>query len=221
MSTTYTHPSDKPQDSASGQPLSVTPPRWDNTDMQGVSYMVQFGLTQLRYIFNRYIRFRGNKASYLRHLGLHVGNGCQLIPPIKYFGTEPWLIEIGNRVTVTGNVFFVTHDGAHRVIDDAIPGMGRWGNRFGTIKILDNCFIGMNTLLMPGITIGPNSIVAAGSIVNKDVKPNTVAGGVPAHEICSLDEYTAKYKREMVPLTAKTRDELRKELTQKLWGEVR
>jgi hypothetical protein len=41
---------------------------------------------------------------------------------------------------------------------------------------------------MPGVTIGPNAVVAAGSVVSKDVPPNTVVGGVPAKRICSIDE---------------------------------
>jgi serine acetyltransferase len=74
---------------------------------------------------------------------------------------------------------------------------------------------------LPNVEVGPNSIVGAGSVVVRDVPQNTVAAGVPAKPICSLDEYVAKYRQRMVPITAKQRSDLRVELTSKLWGEVR
>ena len=63
------------------------------------------------------------------------------------------------------------------------------------------------------MTIGPNSIVGAGSVVNKDVKPNTVVAGVPAKDISCMDDFIHKYKQKMIPTTATNRKDLRKELS--------
>lgn len=158
---------------------------------------------------------------YLRRLGAKIGRGCAILNSIQNFGAEPYLIEIGDRVTLTAGVRLITHDGASRLFRDKLPNSSRYGNRFGTVVIRDESFIGYGAVLLPGITIGPNSIVGAGSVVNKSVPPNMVYAGVPARPICTLDEYVMRYQEKMIPLAASNRDELRRELTQKLWGEVR
>jgi len=115
----------------------------------------------------------------------------------------------------------VTHDGASRLFRDRLPGSSRYGNRFGKIIIKDNCFIGVSSVILPGVTIGPDSIVGAGSVVNKDIPPNMVYAGVPAQMICTLEEYIQNYQQKMIPIEATDRNSLRRELTLKLWGEER
>lgn len=200
---------------------STFKPNWRNSDSRQGSYLFQALWRESKALFLRYAYFRGNKAAYLRSLGVRIGEGCDILTQIKNFSTEPWLIELGNRVTVTQGVIFLTHDGSSRLFRQQLPNAGPWGNRFGTIRIHDNSFIGVNSILMPDIEIGPNSIVGVGSVVNKDVPPNMVVAGVPARPICTLDEYVDRYQQKSIPLTATTKAELRSELTQKLWGERR
>jgi len=163
--------------------------------------------------------YRGDRSAYLRHLGVRLGEQC--IIHSYSFGSEPWLVELGDRVVLAEGATFITHDGTHRIFRDRVPGLSKFGNSYGTIKVYNNCFIGMNTIILPDVKIGPNSIVASGSTVNKDIPPNTVVGGSPAKVICSLDEYVEKYKEKMFHISAVNRKELRRELTQKLWGEIR
>jgi acetyltransferase-like isoleucine patch superfamily enzyme len=177
-------------------------------------------IAALKEKFLQLIVFR-SLEDYLRYLGVRIGTNCSILNGVGHYGSEPWLIEIGNRVTITDGVTFITHDGSSRLFRQLLPDSSSFGNRFGTIRIYDNCFIGRNTILMPDIKIGPNSIVGAGSLVNKDVPPNTVFAGVPARQICTLEEYIQKYQQKMIPIEASTRQELREELTRKLWGEVR
>ena len=204
---------------AGSPPLS--PPQWDQTDRHGYLRGLRLLIQKLNGLFLRFVVFRGNKAAYLRHLGARIGPECEILAEVSAFGTEPWLIEIGRRVTITHGVTFLTHDGASRLFRQRLPGSSPWGNRFGTIWIGDNSFVGANALLMPGIRIGPDSIVGAGSLVTHDVPPNTVVGGVPARVLCSLDEYIARYQQKWVPVTAADRQALRRELTRQLWGEER
>lgn len=196
-------------------------PTWAHSDERRLGHLLQAAMNTASALFRRYILYRGNKAAYLRQLGVRIGVGCDLLNSIQDFGSEPWLIELGNRVTLAYGVVLITHDGSSRLFRQSIPGSSRWGNRFGTIQIRDNCFIGVNTIILPGVTIGPDSIVGAGSVVTKDVPPQSVVAGVPARTICSLTEYVNRYQQKMIPLTAVTSQDLRRELTEKLWGEVR
>lgn len=176
----------------------------------------------LKFDFNYYIRFRANKIAYLRHLGMRIGNNCLILTKINSLGSEPWLIEIGNHVKISVAVALITHDGSSRVFRNRFPEMNDvYGNRFGTIRILDNCVIGYGAIILPGVTIGPNSVVGAGSVVTKDIPPCVIAAGNPARNLCSLDDYIAGYQAKMLPLKAQDRITLRRELTTMLWGEER
>jgi acetyltransferase-like isoleucine patch superfamily enzyme len=186
-----------------------------------IKELAQLVTLQVQARFMRYIIYRGNKLAYLRHLGTHIGSNCSILTRIENFGSEPWLIEIGNRVTVTAGVIFLTHDGASRVFRQSILGSSQYGNRFGTIRIFDNSFIGVNSIILPDVQVGPNSIVGAGSVVTKTVPPNMVVAGMPAQPIYTLEEYIERYQSKMVPITASTRKDLRRELTQYFWNETR
>lgn len=59
--------------------------------------------------------------------------------------------------------------------------------QFSKVKICDNVFIGMLCMIMKGITIGENSIIAAGSIFTKDIPANCIAGGVPCKIIKTIN----------------------------------
>lgn len=176
---------------------------------------------RFRYYFTYYVLCRGSLIAYMRRQGMRIGEGCSFLCGVSNLGTEPWLIQIGDRVTLTKGVVLLTHDGSSRLFRDRIPGSSRYGNRFGTVVIHDECFIGVNSIILPDVSIGPNSIVGAGSVVNKDVPPNTVVAGVPAKPICSLEEYIEHYKEKMLSIEAQDRNSLRAELTRKLWGEER
>lgn len=131
-------------------------------------------------------------------------------------------MEIGDDVSITDGVVFLTHDGSSRLFRKDYPEMNpKYGNRFGTIQIHDNSFIGVHTILMPGIEIGPNAIIGAGSVVTHDVQPNSVVAGNPARTMTSIDEYLERYRKKSIPIEAIDRQSLRRELTRKLWGEER
>lgn len=66
---------------------------------------------------------------------------------------------------------------------------------FGKVKIGDYVYIGTNALIMPGVTIGDNVLVAAGSVVTKSIPSNVVVGGNPAKILCSIEEYYERNKK--------------------------
>lgn len=136
------------------------------------------------YVLNKYNDFTINE--YFRKQGALIGQHNRL--EIRSLGPEPYLIAIGNHCTVANNVSFVTHDGGVWVFTEEMPDL----QKFGPITIHDNCFIGMNSILMGNISIGPNAIVGAGSIVTRDVPENAIVAGNPAKPISSLDAYREK-----------------------------
>lgn len=132
---------------------------------------------------------------YLRSLGVQIGERTRILD--RHVPSEPYLIRIGNHVTITSGCRLVTHDGAIWVYRDRDPAI----NRFAPIEIRDNSFIGLDSIILPGVTIGPDSVVAAGSVVTKDVPPGEIWGGNPARLICTTEAYLEKVLQQQLPVT--------------------
>lgn len=139
------------------------------------------------------------RIAALRKRGVTIGNQCSISSDVK-FGTEPYLISIGDHVRLTSNVKFVTHDGSMWVLrGSGIVSEGT--NLFGKIKIGNNVNIGWNTIIMPNVAIGDNCIIGIGAVVTKSIPGNSVAAGIPARIICTVDEYYEKHSHQFVDLT--------------------
>lgn len=123
-----------------------------------------------------------------RHLGVTIGENCLIAT--RRWSSEPYLITIGNHVQITEGVWFHTHGGGN-VIRAQYPDY----DSFGKIVIQDWAYVGSGSHILPGVTIGEGSLVAAGSIVTKSVPPRMVVGGNPARVICSVDEYKERNLR--------------------------
>lgn len=107
------------------------------------------------------------------------------------FGSEPYLITLKQGCRISNEVMFITHDGGTWVIrnrDDKYKNV----KKFGEIVVGKNSFIGARTIILPGVHIGDNCVVGAGSVVNRDIPDETVVAGVPAKKICSVYEYAEK-----------------------------
>ena len=137
---------------------------------------------------------RSNPKKFALKNGVQVGNNVRFTGKTT-FGTEPYLISIGNHVLIAGCTF-ITHDGANWVLAGLDP---RFNDTFGygRITICDNVYLGHNCTILRGVTIGENTIVGACSLVNKSLEPNSVYAGVPARRICSIDEFRDKFIADM------------------------
>ena len=142
--------------------------------------------------------------------GMQVGNNVSFVDTPN-FGSEPYLISIGDNTTISFDVAFVNHDGGTRVIRN-LPDGDPQTVLYGQITIGKNCFIGCRTTLLPGIKIGDNSIIGAGSVVNRDIPDNVVAAGVPCKVICTLEEYRKKHEHEFLYCVKMPREEKKKYL---------
>lgn len=100
-------------------------------------------------------------------------------------------VKIHDNVAIAADVEFTGHDIIHWVFD-GIEGKRVYKEFYGCIEIHENCFIGAGARILPNVSIGPNAIVAAGAVVNKDVPPGTIVGGVPAKVIGSFEDFKQK-----------------------------
>lgn len=131
-----------------------------------------------------------NPIKYWRKKGVTIGDNCEIQPKVD-FGSEPYLIKIGNHVRINNDVLFITHDGGVWVLRNSIEEYNDI-DLFGSISIGDNVHIGNRTIIMPGVKIGNNCIIACGSIVTKAVPNNSVVAGIPARIIETIDDYKKK-----------------------------
>lgn len=122
---------------------------------------------------------------YAEYIGVKIGLNCRLIN--VSFSTEPYLVTIGNHVSAT-QVRFETHDGGVWVLRNRIPEL----DIVKPITIGNNVFIGFGSVILPGVSIGDNVVIGAYAVVSKDIPPNSVAAGIPAKVIKTIDEYIGK-----------------------------
>jgi len=136
-------------------------------------------------LFSFIKKYGQSPEAYARKVGVHIGKGCFI--STRGWSSEPYLVFIGDNVQITRGVMIHTHGGGN-AIRHIIPDF----DTFGKVVIEDGAYIGAYSQIMPGVTIGANAIIAAGSIVTKSVPAGTVVGGNPARYICTIEEYIEK-----------------------------
>lgn len=133
---------------------------------------------------------------YMEKVGVNFPSGGVHLYGKVGWGSEPWIITLGNNVHITDGVKFITHDGGTLLYRHLVPDL----EITKPIVVGDNVYIGNNVIILPGVTIGNNVVIGAGAIVSRDIPDNSVAVGVPARVIKTADEYLEKLKRESLHL---------------------
>lgn len=157
-----------------------------------------FNNKQLKKAHNHLLLYRMKYEYGL--FGVKIGKNSVLFNCKVSKGNPPDKFIVGDNCVLT-NCILIGHDAAPAIfLQQLQTGSSVLDKRKtfkGTIIIGNNCFIGHSAIIMPGVKIGDNSIVAAGSVVTRDVNKNTVVGGNPAREICSIHSYIEKRLQEI------------------------
>ena len=125
--------------------------------------------------------------NHFRRGGAHIGEKCCICSNLDLCEKE--LLFIGNNVTISTQVLFVTHDISISTFAN------RKGTLFGKIIIGDNCFIGERAMILYGVELAANIIVAAGSVVTKSFRQQgVIIGGNPARIISNIENFVSKNK---------------------------
>ncbi len=173
----------------------------------------------IRKIRKIYYQLTGNDEAFVqlkiqqfRESGGTCGENFKFYCPMP---TEPYLITIGNDVTIAGGTVLLTHDNSVIKCDlDAT-------DYFGRIHIGDQCFIGFNSIILPGITLGENTIVGAGSVVTKSFpEGHVVIAGNPARILCTVEDFREKKRNISINMDAEDRRARKREFLTSLPGEM-
>lgn len=180
-----------------------------------VKNMIKKLIYKQRYDSDTYIK-------YLRSKGVTIGENCRIFNPksISIDLQNPYLITIGDNVRITKGVIILTHDYSWSVLatlNHEILGS------INTVEIGNNCFIGMNTIILKNTKIGDNVIIGAGSVVTGKIESNSVYAGNPARKIMSIEEFYAKRKerqsQEITKITEKYEERTHKKINEKVLRE--
>lgn len=158
---------------------------------------------RLDYIFAKcFSKFCKNKHEYIseffRKSGIKVGKNCNITCDIRT--TEPYLVTLGDNVTISTEVLLLTHDASV----GKIFGKENGSDLVGKIRIGDNCFIGARATILPGISIANNVIVAAGTVVTKSIsQEKKIVAGNPGRIIGDWDSLMNKSKDYVFQLHGK------------------
>ncbi len=134
-------------------------------------------------------RLRGYQSpEWLRKRGLRLGQDV-FLGEVYFDSGFLGLISVGDESVLTSGVRIIAHDASTKL----------WTGytRVGRVDIGSRVYIGVGAVVLPGVTIGDEAIVGAGSVVSRDVPPRTVVAGNPARRIATLEDFVAKHRRQL------------------------
>ena len=113
-----------------------------------------------------------DRIAWMRSRGLTIGHDCALMHDIHIDPGHEQYITIGNRVTIAPGAMILAHDASAK--------RGGGVTKQSRVVVGDRVFIGARALILPGVTIGDDCIIGAGSVVTHNIPSHSVACGNPA-----------------------------------------
>lgn len=168
----------------------------------------QFQCQEKLYDYNQTRPSEGEKRSkLLKEMFAEIGDGCYIEPPLRanwgghfvYFGKN---IYANFNLTLVGDTHIYVGDatmfGPNVTIATAghpiLPELREQAYQYNMpVRIGKNCWLGAGVIVMPGVTIGDNTVIGAGSIVTKDIPANVVAVGNPCRVMREIGEHDREY----------------------------
>ena len=180
--------------------------------LRGMYWKIKFNGTTDGLSVGKHCSFQNAKQIFVGN-NTKIGNSVELFP-LSYHGGNKYCgkIEIGNNVNIgdynriasmneviiEDDVLFAAYvhitDHSHEYKDVNIPITNQGIFSKGGVRICRGAWIGLRAEILPGVTIGRNSVVAAGSVVTKDVPDYTVVAGCPAKIIKQFDQEMRVWK---------------------------
>ena len=156
--------------------------------------MLDWILDKLSALKSKVERTRLERRWYkLRQQGMHLGSDVWLPASTWIDPDYCFLISIGDHCGFGEECLILAHDAQMDEFLDAA--------RIGQVTIHESCHIGARTVILPGVVIGPKTIVGANSVVTRSLPPDTVCAGNPAKVICSLEDYLSKHRSRIAEAT--------------------
>lgn len=152
--------------------------------------MIDFLIDFASLIKSKFERKRlGRRWAKLRQRGMGLGADVWLPASTWIDPDYCFLISIDAHCGFGEECLILAHDAQ---MDEFLDGA-----RIGSVRIRESCHIGARTVILPGVEIGPRTIVGAGSVISRSLPPNSVCAGNPARVICSIDEYLEKHRKRI------------------------
>jgi acetyltransferase-like isoleucine patch superfamily enzyme len=117
-----------------------------------------------------------------RLMGVRIGRDVYVGFDIELDTNYPHLIEIGDHVTMSHRCAITTHMGSP--VDSRLQRF--FSGTAKPVKICDGAWICIGAILLPGVTVGEDAVVAAGAVVTRDVAPRSLVAGIPARQVKEL-----------------------------------
>lgn len=146
-------------------------------------------------IRRKIIRMFSSPVDYAKRIGVNIKGDLHIYGTV-HWGSEPWIITLGDNVHLTEGVSFLTHDAGVLIFKKDIPDL----ELTKPITVGNDVYIGANSMILPGVNIGNRVIIGCGTVVTKDVEDNSVVVGVPGKVIKNVDEYLEKAKNNSIHL---------------------
>ena len=145
----------------------------------------------LQKINDKYKQFNyKRKLNNLITNGLSLGKNVTIMPEAFIDPRYSFLISIGDNCSLSNGVMILAHDASTYKFSGGYT-------RLGKVEIKNNCYFGSNAIILPGVTIGPNVLVAAGSVVTKSIPPNSCVAGVPARVYSKFDDFIKNHEEQI------------------------